>query len=443
MADAAAVQGLERAPTSDDDEEAVYRCASRCMRCGLCLPECPTYVLTLKETSSPRGRVALLRAVAEGNRALAPALHRESLLCLGCRACATACPAGVSVGPLMEHVRGIPSSSQSLGLPERIGHLILREVVPNPARLEALLLLARGGQWLGARRALRHLPVPGVAGDLLARSDGLMPSRLQKPVRQTLLEVPPPRAPRRGRVAYFLGCVMNVLFPQVVRETVSVLSWQGFEVVVAQGVTCCGAPHVAEGEPETARALALKNIAALKADEVDAIVTDCAGCGAALKDYEQLLLGHVDSARVQAFCHRVRDISEFLTGVGLRTEALGTVNMTAAYHDPCHLIHGQGISSPPRELLRQIPGVRLASLETSALCCGSAGTWGLRHLEMSRELTERKVRAAQEAGATAIVTANPGCHLELTWGAAALGSSLPVYHVTEVLGEAVRRSDTQ
>jgi glycolate oxidase iron-sulfur subunit len=254
------------------------------------------------------------------------------------------------------------------------------------------------------------------------------------------MEIPaliPAMGKNRGRVAFFLGCAMSLVFPEVSRQTARILSQQGFEVVTPRDVKCCGAPHLAEGDRESARRLALINLDLFLATDADYIVTDCAGCGCALKEYEELLHGKVEDARLDHFRSKIRDISEFLVEVGIRTEELKTLPLTVTYHEPCHLVHGQGLSGPPRQVIAAIPGIELREMKESNWCCGMAGSFALKEIQTSRRLLERKLSHVKATGADVLVTANPGCHLQLAAGLRELGMKQPVLHIVELLGRAL------
>jgi len=223
----------------------------------------------------------------------------------------------------------------------------------------------------------------------------------------------------------------------VSRQTARILSQQGFDVVTPKEVKCCGAPHLAEGDRDSARRLALINIDLFRSLDVDYIVTDCAGCGCALKEYEEILEHRADHDRVRLFCSKVRDISEFLAEVGIRTEGLRPVPLSVTYHEPCHLAHGQGISLQPRQLIRQIPGIDYRELKEANWCCGMAGSFALKELETSRRILERKLANVRDTDADVLITANPGCHLQLAWGVRELAMKQPVWHIVELLGKSL------
>ncbi len=419
-----------------------YESVLQCMRCGFCLPTCPTYALTGRERSSPRGRVALARAVHEENLQFTAALKQESFFCLDCRACTSACPSGVKAGEVMEVCR---SQSQQFfpGSPLAQGFrsFVLERMLPDPDLLEKSMLPNRLYQRLGIQWLVRHSQLLKLGPNWVEKAEGMLP-RIGAPLRQQLPELIPARGEKRGRVAFFLGCVMSLMYSEVSRQTVRILAHQGFEVVIPKETKCCGAPHMSEGDRETARALARFNIDLFLAQEVDYIVTDCAGCGASLKEYEELLHGEEDRQRLELFRSKVRDVQEFLCAVGLRTEELQPVNTSVTYHEPCHLCHAQGVSNQPRELIKTIPGVELREMDEASWCCGSAATWGLKFNAESQQVLDRKLAKVAATDAEHLITANPGCQLQLAWGLKKSGMKQDVLHLMELLGRATPESGT-
>jgi glycolate oxidase iron-sulfur subunit len=312
---------------------------------------------------------------------------------------------------------------------------ILQKMLPSPALLESSMLPTRLYQRLGIQWLVRHTRLLKLGPDWMAKAEGMLPV-LDRPLRPQLPELVPAKGEKRGKVGFFLGCVMTLMYPHVSRNTVKVLAHQGFDVLTPKDAKCCGAPHLSEGDRQTARQLALFNLNLFLEQDVDWIVTDCAGCGAALKEYEELLEGAAEHARLARFRAKIRDISEFLAGVGLRTEGLREVRATVTYHEPCHLCHAQGISAQPRTLLKQIPGVELREMQEASWCCGSAATWGLKYLAESQQVLDRKLANVRATGAELLVTANPGCQLQLAWGVREAGLPQEVVHLMELLGRA-------
>lgn len=414
-----------------------YESLLQCMRCGFCLPHCPTYTLTDRERSGPRGRVALARAVAEKQLEVTSALKEEAYFCLDCRACTTACPSGVHAGLVMERCRSqVQEAFPAKGLVKKFREFVLEKMLPSPDLMETSMLPARLYQRLGLQWLVRHSQVLKLGPEWMAKAEGMMP-KLDTPLRQTLPEVVPARGEQRGRVGFFLGCVMTLMYAEVSKQTVRVLAHQGFEVLTPKDQKCCGAPHLTEGDRDTARDLGMHNLELFMQLEVDYIVTDCAGCGAALKEYEEMLEARADHVKLDAFRAKVRDISEFLAEVGVRSEGLKPVNRSVTYHEPCHLAHAQQITKAPREVLQSIPGLELREMEESSWCCGSAATFGLKYLEESQQILDRKLQNVADTEAEILVTANPGCQLQLDWGVREGKMNQRVMHIMEVFGEAV------
>jgi glycolate oxidase iron-sulfur subunit len=382
-----------------------------CVHCGLCLPACPTYRETGRETSSPRGRVYLMRGVAEGRIPLSAAVAEEAYLCLGCRACETACPSGVRFGALLEETRAaVEEAGLRPGLAKRLETLALRRVLPYPRRLGLAVGALALAQRLGAGRLARLLP------QRLADAWCLLPAIPPRAARRRLPRVIPAEGERRGRVALFEGCLMPELFGPVNAATARVLARNGFEVVVPERQGCCGALHRHAGAPGFAEALEARNVAAFEG--VDAIVVNSAGCGAALRE--------------GALAPRVRDVCELLGAAGLAAEPPRR-DGTLCYDDPCHLVHAQGIADAPRRLLAQVPGLRLVPHDDPTSCCGAAGIYNLTHPEMSRAVLARKLDALAAADPDWIASGNPGCLMQLAAGARGRGLRARVVHPVELL----------
>jgi glycolate oxidase iron-sulfur subunit len=382
-----------------------------CVHCGLCLPTCPTYRLTGRETSSPRGRVYLMRGVAEGRIELGAAVAEEAYFCLGCRACETACPSGVRYGSLLEKTRAaVERRGLRGGFATRMERFALHEIVPRPRRLarafSALAFLQRSG--LGRLAPL--LP------KRLAQAWALLPDVPPRRERQRLPRRIPAEGARRGRVALFEGCLMPELFGPVNAATARVLAKNGFEVVVPEGQGCCGALHVHAGDPDFAHGLEQANTAAFAG--ADAIVVNSAGCGAALRE--------------GALGARVRDVCEFLDEAGLVAEP-PRCEGTVCYDDPCHLVHAQRVAAAPRRLLAQVPGLRLVPHDDPASCCGAAGIYNLTHPEASQAVLAPKLDALAAADPDWIATGNPGCLMQLAAGARARRLRARVVHPVELL----------
>jgi glycolate oxidase iron-sulfur subunit len=397
-----------------------------CVHCGICLPQCPTYRVLGEEMDSPRGRVYLMRAAAEDRIGLTPTMAHHLDLCLGCRACETACPSGVPFGQLLEATRG-QLERRGVTAPGRDSATLrfLLDVFPYPGRLGPMLHALRMYQWSGMQALVRGFGLLAPFKKLQAM-EALLP-RLPAPA-GPLPELIPARGPRRGRVGLLVGCVQRFFYPDVNADTARLLSAAGYEVVVPRTQECCGALHLHAGRIDEFRAMARRLIPAFA--DVDLVVVNAAGCGSALKEYGHWLAD--DAARF--FAERVRDVSELLVGCDL---PLRPLRETVTYHDACHLAHGQRIRAEPRELLRRIPGLTLVDLPDSDLCCGSAGVYNLLEPEMAGELGRRKARRIRETGARVVVAGNPGCLMQMRQHCRAEGLSVEVAHPVTLLARAL------
>lgn len=403
-----------------------------CMRCGMCLPHCPTYKETFLETASPRGRVALIRKLQEGELDQSERLLEYLSLCLDCQACASACPCGVNAGELVADFTCERKSDTGLGFMEE---LILRKLVPHPDRLESSMTPMRLYQNSGLQKLVRTLGVLKMFPKPLERMEGLLPPLPSRPLRQEISEITPAVGAERGKVGFFLGCVMSLIFSDASRATIRLLSMLGYTVITPKNQVCCGAPNMLGGDLAGLKDAAHTNIDIFGGREVDFIVTDCGGCGAELKKYGHHLDGY---APAETFSSKVRDISQVLA---LHAEELRTLlkplNRAVTYHDPCHIAHCQGIRKEPRELLKLIPGLTYRELETADACCGSAGTYNIAKPEMSDRILQRKLDTVAASGAEILVTSNPGCLLQLKKGLAEQLPGVRLMHLTEVLSESM------
>ena len=415
-----------------------------CIHCGLCLPACPTYQQLGNENDSPRGRIYLMRAVAEGRlNADEPAFARHIDLCLGCRACETACPAGVNYGFLLEAAREEILTHETVGragFHKTMLKLALRHVFPHPQRLRLVFALLR---WLRSSMLTKWAMNSGLVKAVSAQADFALKLLLTtRPTAQapttTQVAAPPAAAVAARPVAQFTGCVMAGLFKHVNDATARVLSVNGcsHESVAAQ--VCCGALHAHAGEMEIARQLARRNIDAFGAGNAT-IIINAAGCGALLKEYGELLKHDPQYAvRARAFSARVRDVTEFLAGGAVRRGA--ALEQKVTYDAPCHLYHAQRITAAPQQLLATIPGLEFVPLEGMQDCCGGAGIYNLSETEMSESLLGDKIAKVEATGAAVLVTANPGCHMQLGAGAQLFDADCRVAHVIELLDESYRRA---
>lgn len=424
---------------TDKPEYADY---SRCVHCGLCLNHCPTYRLWHQEADSPRGRIRQIALVDQGRLELGETFVTHIDRCLDCRACETACPSGVEYGKLVELARAQIEQDYKRPLASRIARdFVYRRLLPYQSRIAT------------AARVLRLYQRSGLAA--LVRATGILRlltlqerERLLPPIDSRFFfgelgATFPARGARRARVALFAGCIAQVTFSELNRATIRVLQANGCEVVVPAAQVCCGALPEHAGVRDVARKLALRNLAAFDVDQFDAIITNAAGCGSTLKEYTRLFEGaHPAEAQTQAheqaakFTSKMRDVTEFLAELGL-TATMRTVPLRVTYQDSCHLAHGQKIREAPRQLIRAVPGVEFVEMALADQCCGSAGVYNVTETKASMDLLALKMDYARDSKAQAIVTANPGCILQLRAGAAIYGTGQEVLHVVELLDRAM------
>ncbi len=413
-----------------------------CIRCGFCLPVCPTYLATGHELESPRGRLQLIRGVLEGKAAATERLVSHLDLCLQCRACETACPSAVPYGRIMEDARAaIAANDAARPRGWTLRRLLLRHAIAKPWALRALRAAARAAERLGLRALVR----------------GRLGRRLPRRLRELEAQAPPlrGRSPfrRRGllarprgadtRVALLAGCVQGELYPQTHEATLRVLARLGCEVIAPERQVCCGALHAHAGDPEAARGLARRNIEAFEALDVDAVVVNAAGCGAAMKEYGRLLRRDPRWAdRAERFSAIVRDVLEFVAARDF-AHGLGRVEATATLQDACHLAHAQGVRDAPRRILRSIPGLALRELAAPDRCCGGAGLYALAQPAMSRAVLDARLADVAATGAAVVATSNVGCTMQLEAGLRAAGSAAEAVHVIELLDRSYAAHDAE
>jgi glycolate oxidase iron-sulfur subunit len=410
---------------------------NQCVRCGLCLPTCPTYVETLVETSSPRGRIALIKAVAEGRLdPQGPGFVHQMSECLDCRACEAVCPSGVAYGRLVEPARAQieRAAARRRGILRRIARDFALVLIDDLTLMRVAASLLRFYQRSGLQALVRRSGLLRATG--LERLDAAAPHISEHffvPEGQLWQT---PVGPSKATVCLHTGCVMHVAFAEVHRATVRVLNRAGCDVVAPPSQGCCGAIAVHAGDMERGRALAKRNIVAFERSGADVYLVNAAGCGSTLKEYGLLFAGNGAWAeRAAAFSSKVRDVTEFLDAIGLGP-GLGPIEESVVYQDPCHLAHAQRITGAPRRLLAQIPRLVLKELDDGALCCGSAGLYNLTQPAMAQRLLRRKIERIVATEASVVATANPGCALHLENGLSQAGCRISVKHVLVLLDEA-------
>jgi glycolate oxidase iron-sulfur subunit len=408
-----------------------------CVHCGFCLPACPTYVLWGEEMDSPRGRIYMMKKSALGEAPLDQRFRLHMDNCLGCMACMTACPSGVQYNKLIEDTRAQVERNIPRSTSDGLFRKLLFATFPYVKRLRLLALPMLIYQRSGLQRLVRATGLLRLLPRRLAQMEALLP-----PVPKGFMRGLPARvsaaAPRR-RVGMLAGCVQQVFFQHVNEATARVLAAEGCEVVIPQAQPCCGALMLHSGLDEQAAALARTMIAAFEAADVDTIVINAAGCGSTMKEYGHLLRDDPAwAARAAAFSAKCKDIAEVLCELPPRAPR-HPLAMRVAYHDACHLRHAQAIYAEPRQLLATIPGLEVAEIDEASLCCGSAGVYNLLHPEPANQLGDRKVENLLATKAEAVISANPGCLLQLMSGLRRRGlAAMPAFHMVELLDASIR-----
>ncbi len=404
-----------------------------CVHCGFCLPTCPTYQVFGLEADSPRGRIMQIEAAKRGEIPLDdPDLLQHLSLCLACRACETACPSGVQYGRLIEGARAsLPPPKLAVST---VRSLVLRGLFPRPRLLDLAGTSMRAYQRLGPQRVVRAIGLPGRLGAM----ESLLP-RAQGPVWQGARRTNyPPEGKPRLRAALIRGCVMQQFFARTNEATARVLTENGCAVSAPAAPLCCGALHVHAGDRKTAQAMARRMIDAILPLRPDIIVINAAGCGSTLKEYDHLLADDPAYAgRAREFSERVRDVNEALVALPFRAPRAGLARRVT-YQDACHLVHAQRVREQPRIILRSIPSLDFVELRGSDDCCGSAGIYNVTQPDTSMVLLDRKMDAVIETGAEILVTANPGCAIQIGAGIRARGLSMVVAHPVDLLDRAYR-----
>lgn len=413
-----------------------YEDYTRCVHCGLCLNHCPTYRLWQLEADSPRGRIRQMILVNEGQLPMSSVFVGHIDKCLDCRACETACPSGVEYGKLVEYARArIQRDYRRPWFSRLVRNLALTRILPSPARIATTAKAVRFYQRSGLQKLARGSGILRLLG--LAKRESVLPRIDDEFFFDKLGKTFPAVGERRARVALFAGCVANVTFSKLNQATIRVLTANGCEVVVPDQQFCCGALAAHAGVRESARELARRNLTAFRIGEFDAIVTNAAGCGSTMKEYERLFSAEEpEREKALAFQTKVRDVTEFLAQLGLNAK-VRQMALRVTYQDSCHLLHGQKVREAPRRLLRAIPGLDFVELPYSDICCGSAGIYNVTQTEASLELLEEKMKNAKSTGARVIATANPGCLLQMRAGVQLHRTGQEVLHVVEILDRAL------
>ncbi|MCX6885878.1 MAG: (Fe-S)-binding protein [Verrucomicrobia bacterium] len=424
-----------------------YSVVQQCMHCGLCLATCPTYTATKVERHSPRGRISLMRSIADDRLKVSRTFGEEMYFCLGCLACVTACPAGVNYAELFEHARAEVEASGVLANPSRnvIRYFAIRWLFMDHSRLQLLGAGLRLYQQLGFQTLVRWSGVLRLFPKRLQELESITPDIQPDFSDDLIAPVLPARGVRRFRVAMLTGCAQDLIFSNINLDTVEVLTRNGCDVITPPSQHCCGSLHAHNGEWDLAAKLARKQIDQFPPENFDAIITNAGGCGSHLKHYSKFLgndPAYRDRARL--WDQKVKDIHEWLVQIGIEPPTREKSNSgesprVVTYHESCHLAHGQKITSQPRKILQMIPGLKIVDLPESSWCCGSAGVYNIVQPEMAGQLLDRKLSHIRSTGADTVATGNPGCLLQLVNGARQQGWSLRVVHPVTLLAEAYRR----
>ncbi|QDI90365.1 (Fe-S)-binding protein [Salicibibacter halophilus] len=415
---------------------------SACVHCGMCLEACPTYLELGHEHQSPRGRIHSIVAVAEGKISIDEAFEDPMFTCLDCRACETACPAGVQVGALIEEARGQVRQAMPLtGWQGFVSRFFLRGVFPHNKRLHALGMLTKVYQKSGMQTVVRKSGVKKVLPDHLGAMEGIMPD-VGRPVLKTHPERIAAKGEEKGTASMFTGCIMDVMYSDVNEATVRVLTKNGHNVEIPKQQNCCGALHVHAGDREMGKKLARQNIDTFLASDAEHVVVNAAGCGCALREYPELLQNDEEyKEKAEQFSEKVLDVSKYLYDYGYKPPK-AELHKRVTYHDACHLAHGQGVWDEPREILEEIPGLEMKHLPNADQCCGSAGIYNITHPEMAGRLLDRKMKDVPDE-VEMISMGNPGCMLQMAMGVEKHGRDEKIVHTMQLLDWAYEREESE
>jgi len=418
-----------------------YDILVNCIHCGLCLPQCPTYALTGNERSSPRGRIRLMKSVADGDLNLSDVFVDEMDFCLDCQACETACPAGVKYGELVETARvQIHEAGREPWFRRMSKTILLGWVFMRRPRLHALASILRFVDRSGIPSALRKSGLLGLISHRLKALESLTPKMSPRPSSDILASVLPPLGPRRYRVGFLTGCIMDVAFADINIDTVELLRHHGCEVVIPPAQECCGSLHGHNGDRRTALKLARANIEAFDDETLDYVVMNSSGCGAFMKDYGHFFADDPDLAvKAGRVSKKTKDITEFLQETGFSPSPKPVDRFSGrkvTYHDACHLVHTQKISAQPRELIRSVPGIDFVELPESTWCCGSAGIYNVVRYDDSMKLLDRKMQHIRSITPEILVTGNPGCMIQIQHGLRQEGRHVELMHTATFLRHA-------
>jgi glycolate oxidase iron-sulfur subunit len=407
---------------------------SRCIHCGMCLTSCPTYSLTGYERSSPRGRIKLIKSVVEGQLTISDTFAYEMNFCLDCQACETACPAGVKYGRMIEAAR---VAVEKTGYHSFIKSFFLNRIIPFKNRLKIIAKILRFYQQSGIRKFLRSIIRIEKLFPKLMNVEELSPVIPKQFSDSFIKEINHPSGKEKFRLAFSFGCLMNVFFPEVNKDTIELLNKIGAVVITPPGQTCCGSLNAHNGYFTKAKELAENNIKEFSKYDYDFLISNSAGCGAFMKEYGELFKDDERLAeQANLFSSKVKDLTEFLNEINLPLLNNG-LTKEITYHDACHLVHTQKIYEQPRELFNKIKGLNLIPLEDSTKCCGSAGIYNILHYDDSMELLKQKINNIDKSNAEIVITGNPGCILQLNYGVKKFNKNVQIMHTATFLNKII------
>ncbi|MBP1933903.1 (Fe-S)-binding protein [Ammoniphilus resinae] len=423
----------------DLKKELKYEKTNSCVQCGYCLPVCPTYMTMGKETHSPRGRINLVKMVGEGRITDLSVLEEPMNLCLGCRACETACPTGVEYGTILEAARAAITRRKKFSFPVKtLRNTIFKKVFPSKSKLNLLT----DGLWLYQKTGLQKVAQKtGITRALpfnLGQFEAITPTVTSPSERRNRFKRIPAKGEKKYTVAFFTGCIMDAMFQRINDLSIALLSHVGCEVLIVENETCCGALHAHSGEMDEAKVLAKKNIAAFEKEDVEFIINNAGGCGAMLHEYDHLLADEPEwHERAKEFVRKSKDISQILVacgGVPMNKELPGRVT----YQRSCHLTNVQKVTKEPVQLIESIPGIDFIEMKDKDMCCGSAGIYNIVNYDASMEILDEKMKNVKDTHATTIITTNPGCLLQMKLGIERekMGKEARALHLVEYLAEA-------
>ena len=407
---------------------------SQCIHCGMCLAVCPTYDMTKNERSSPRGRIKLIKSVARGEMEITNLFAEEMNFCLDCQACETACPAGVKYGSMVEAARvEIDNTSYRSWFYKFIKKFLLSTIVGSRSKLKFVSRLLRIYQNSFLRKLLHKSGVMKIFAENLEEIDKLSPTVSKKFSDDIIPEITIPKGEVKYKTAFLSGCLMNVMFAEINKDTVDVLQSCDCEVFTPKDQICCGSLQAHNGDFDTAKKLAMHTIDVFDTYKFDYMISNSAGCGAFMKEYGHILSDDKKySERAKSFSKRVKDVSEFLTETKLSLN-LNSISENITYHDACHLAHTQKITDQPRKMLKSIPNVKYNELEEASWCCGSAGIYNIVHYKDSMVILERKMENIRNTNAKVVLTGNPGCISQLRYGAKKFTVDVEVMHPVSLI----------